>query len=90
MDKIVKNKRGLELVNGCSLGHKTNPEKLFKFDDVIKSSFRKLHLLIYVSQFMAWIFPLPFVPLILESVEKKWKNYNKLNISRANRAFKMK
>ena len=53
MDKIVKNIRGLELVNGFSLGHKTNPEKLFKFDDVIKSSFRKLHLLIYVSQFMA-------------------------------------
>ena len=90
MDKIGKNKRGLELVNGRSLGYKTNPEKLFKFDDVIESSFRKLHLLIYVSQFMAWVFPLPFVPFILESVEKKWKNYNKLNISRAKRAFKMK
>ena len=27
MDKVIENKRGLELVNSCSSGHKTNSEK---------------------------------------------------------------
>ena len=41
MDKIIENKRGLELVASCSFGYKINLEKLLvmyyltKFDDVI-------------------------------------------------------
>ena len=50
--------------------------------------FPKLNLQIYASQFMAsLIIPLPFVLLHLESVERKGKNYKKLNISRTKRAF---
>ena len=36
------------------------------------------------------IIPLPFALLNLESVEKKGKNYKKLNISKTKRAFSMK
>ena len=36
------------------------------------------------------IIPLPFVVLNLEIVERKGKNYKKLNISRTKRAFPIK
>ena len=50
--------------------------------------FQNLHLQIYTSQFMtSQIIPLPFVLLNLERVERKTKNYKKLNISRMKRAF---
>ena len=37
MDKVIKNKRGLELVTSVSLGYETSSEKfhLTKFDDVM-------------------------------------------------------
>ena len=53
--------------------------------------FQKLHLQIYTGQIMtSQIIPLPFVLLYLESVERKGKNYKRLNISRTKRAFLMK
>ena len=44
----------------------------------------------YESQFMTQIIPHPFARLNLDIVEMKGKNYKNLNISRTNRAFKMK
>ena len=63
MDKIIKNKRGLELVTGHSSGYKTSSEKfLYKLYiiwpslmiqyKVVFELFQKLHLQIYASQFM--------------------------------------
>ena len=53
--------------------------------------FQKLPLQIYASQFMtSKIIPLPFVFLNLGIVERKGKNYKKLNISRKKRAFSIK
>ena len=50
--------------------------------------FQKLHLLFYANLFMTSnIIPLSFVLLNLESVERKGKNYKKLNTSRMKRAF---
>ena len=50
--------------------------------------FQKLHLQIYASQFMtSQIISLPFVRLNEESVERKGKKYENLNISRTKRAF---
>ena len=52
---------------------------------------QKWHLQIYASQFMtSETIRLSFVYLNLESVERKWKNYKSLNISRTKRAFLMK
>ena len=45
--------------------------------------FQKLHLQIYASQFVtSLIILLSFALLYLGSVERKWKNYKKLNVSR--------
>ena len=67
---------------------------LSKFDNVTEAVFKlfqKLHLQVYASQFMAsLIIPRPFVLLNLESLERKGKNYKKINISRTKRVFSMK
>ena len=51
MDKVIENKRGLELVTSVSSGHKTNSGKfhLTKFDDVMWSSFWVIHDMINYS-----------------------------------------
>ena len=92
MDKVIKNKRILELMNSSlfMLWNKfTNASSLViyyltKFDSVINikwflSYFKKLHLQIYASQFMPLIIPLSFVLLSLESVERKRKKYKNLS-----------
>ena len=64
MDKVIKNKRGLELMTSQSAGHKTSSEKFLSLLYVILPSlmmqckailklFQKLHVQIYASQFMA-------------------------------------
>ena len=59
--------------------------------NMVSELFQKLHLQISASKFMtSYIIPLPFVLLNLESVERKGKNYKKLNISRMKSAFSMK
>ena len=82
MDKIIKNKRALELATSHSSGHKTSSEKflyllyiiwpsLMIWFKVVLELFQKLHLQIYASQFMtSRINPLPFVVLNLESLER--------------------
>ena len=63
MDKIIKRKRGQELVTSCSSGYKTSSEKflyqlciiwpsLMMDYKVVFELFQKLHLQIYASQFM--------------------------------------
>ena len=64
MDKVIKNKRGLELVTSCFSGHKTSSGKLLYFLYIIWASlmmyckeifelFQKLDLQVYdASQFM--------------------------------------
>ena len=66
MDKIIKNKRGLELVTSLPSGHKTSSD--FEL-------FQKSHLQIYECQFMTQIIPLPFVLLNHESAERQVKNH---------------
>ena len=65
---------------------------LSKFDDVINKVFfelfQKLCLQIYANQFMATCI-IHFL-FNLESVKRKGRNYNNLNISRMKRAFPMK
>ena len=64
MDKVIKNKRGLELVTSPSSGHETSSEKflyllyiiwpiLMMLCKAVFELFQKLHLQIYASQFMA-------------------------------------
>ena len=61
MDKVIKNKRGLELVTSWSSGHETSSEKLlYKLDivwtnlmmsyKVVFELFQKLHPQIYTRQ----------------------------------------
>ena len=63
MDKVIKNKRGLELVTKRSLCHKTSSEKflyllrtiwqsLIMYCGAVFELFQKLHLQVYASQFM--------------------------------------
>ena len=63
MDKVVKNKKDLELVTSRSSGHKASSEKFLYSLCIIWPSliikcksvfelFQKLHLQIYASQFM--------------------------------------
>ena len=101
MDKVIKNKRGLEVVISHSSGYKTSPEKFFYSLYIIWPSlmmyceaafelFQKLHLQIYASQFMtSYIIPLPLALLNLEKVERMGK-ITKNGISWEQRAFKMK
>ena len=75
MDKIMKNKRDLELVTSHSPHYKTSYKKSFISDDVIKSVFelfQKLHLLIYYN---------PIHEIINHYSEKcgKGKNHKILN-----------
>ena len=53
---------------------------------VVSDLFQKLHLVIYASQFII-IIPVSSDTLNLENVERKEKNYKKLNISRMKRPF---
>ena len=79
MDKVIKNKRGLELVTSRSSGYKTSSEKFLYQLCVIWASlnavselFQKLHQQIYASQFMTpYIIPLQFDLLNLESLERE-------------------
>ena len=85
MDKLIKRKRGLELVTSLSSGHKESSEKfrypfyiiwpsLIMHCKAVFELFKKLHLQIYASQFMtSWIIPVLFVLLSLEIVERKGK-----------------
>ena len=61
MDKVIKNKRGLELVTSPSSGHETSSEKflyllyiiwpsLMMLHNAVFELFQKLHLQIYASQ----------------------------------------
>ena len=63
MDKVIKIKKGLELVTSCSLGYKTSTEKflyllcimwqsLMMYYEAVFELLQKLHLEIYGSQFM--------------------------------------
>ena len=63
MDKVIKNKRDLELVPSHSAGHETISEKflyllyiilpiLMMSCKAVLKLFQKLHLQIYVNQFM--------------------------------------
>ena len=64
MDKVIKNKRSLELVTSRFSGHETSSEKILYSLYIIWPSlmmscktvfelFQKLHLQIYAGQFMA-------------------------------------
>ena len=102
MDKVIKNKRGLELVTSHSSGRETSSEKFLYSLYIIWPSLmmkckafsellQKLHQQIYASQFMtSWIIPLPYVLLNLECVKRKGKNHKNLNILTTKRAFSMK
>ena len=86
MDKVIKNKRGLEIITSPSSGHETSSEKFLYLLCIIWPSlmmswkavselFQKLHLQIYACQIMtSSIIPDTFVVLNLESVERKRKN----------------
>ena len=87
MDKVIKIKKGLELVTSCSLGYKTSTEKflyllciiwqsLMMYYDAVFELLQKLHLEIYGSQFMThklFHFHLSF--WIWNIWEKKQKNF---------------
>ena len=91
MDKVVKNKRGLELVT--SRKFRKIPllviHYLTKFDDMIFSSFRVIPKITFANlckpihdiiNYSTSIWP-------FKIVERKGKNYKNLNISRTKRAF---
>ena len=74
MDKVIKNKMGLELVTSRYSGHKTSSEKFFYLLYIIWLSltmyckavfelFQKLHRQIYTSQFMAINYSTSICPL---------------------------
>ena len=84
MDKVIKNKKGLELVTSRSSGYETSSEKflytlyyLTKFDDVMSSSFWVIAKIASANLYKSIhekIMPLPFVLSNLESVERKGEN----------------
>ena len=92
----MKNKRGVKIVTSRSSGYKFRKVPLLliyyrtKFDDVIYSGFRvnpKLTSATLCKPIHDIInYLLSFVPLNLESVERKQNNYKNENISRTKRA----
>ena len=58
-DKIIKNKRGLELVTSRSSGLLLVIYYLTKFDEAVFEWFQKLHLQVYASQWHHKLFRLP-------------------------------
>ena len=95
---IMKNKMGLELVTSRCSGYTESSEKfplsLDQFGDVIWTGLRVVAKFVSANlckQIYDIInFPLSFIHLNLERVEKKGKSYNNLNIQRTKKAFHTK
>ena len=74
MEKIMKNKDGLELVTSRFSGYITSQENFFEL-------FQKLNLIIYASQvIISYIIQVSFVLLNLQSVKRKKITKENLNI----------
>ena len=99
MDKIMKNKRGLELATSLSLGCKTFRKipffvifHLSNFDGLIQSSFWVIPKIIFnlcKPFYNVIIIPVLFDPLNLETVENKEEKGKTMNILRTKIIFLM-
>ena len=92
MDKVIKNKRGLEVVNRPSSGYKTSSKKIFLLvtysDQAWWCNIKRLQPQIYASQCLAsLIIPLPFVLLNLQKSGKEEEKIRKFKYLENEKSF---